>query len=202
MNSDFGGFSVLQRWTEKSSAVFKSVPAAIQAAVAAFRGALTKKTGNSHVERIEPGEDLPEWRVMMSEAQTEKLVIGDFVHFSKPITDSDVRQFAAVSGDTNPLHLEPQFVEKTRFTDRIAPALLASSLLSAALARFPGVALYLSQDLEFHTPIEIGDRLTAVCEIAEELGDDTYRITTQIKNADEKTVIDGEAVVLIEDVGD
>jgi acyl dehydratase len=64
------------------------------------------------------------------------------------------------------------------------------------------MTIYLSQDLEFRRPASIGEELTAVCEIVEDLGDNQYRLTTEVRNADGETVIDGEAVVLIDDLPD
>ena len=115
--------------------------------------------------------------------------------------DEDVTAFAAASGDTNPLHLDDVFASQTRFRGRIAHGTLIGGLISAALARLPGLTIYLSQDLEFHNPVRVGDRLTAICEIVEDLGDDQYRLTTRVLDG-EDAVIDGEAVVLVDELPD
>jgi acyl dehydratase len=60
------------------------------------------------------------------------------------------------------------------------------------------MTVYLSQDLRFLKPVDIGSELTAVVEIVEDLGDDRYRLDTVVEDADETAVIDGEAVVLID----
>jgi acyl dehydratase len=125
--------------------------------------------------------------------------VGDQVTFSKTITDADVRRFAASSGDTNPLHLDEEFAEGTRFKSRIAHGTLVGGLISAALARLPGLTIYLSQDLEFHAPVRIDDRASAECEIVEDLGRNQYRLTTTV-SVDEEVVIDGEAVVLVDEL--
>lgn len=124
--------------------------------------------------------------------------VGDTVEFEKCLSDEDVREFAAVSGDTNPLHLDEEFATQTMFSERIVHGMLASSLISAALARLPGTTVYLSQDLNFHKPAHLDDHVTAECEIVEDLGDDTYRLTTRVVEDDE-VLIDGEAVVLVDD---
>ncbi|MBX0295861.1 MaoC family dehydratase [Haloarcula nitratireducens] len=183
--------------------MFNSVVAANRAAFAAF-GVQHDNNEDEDVteppaERIEPNEDLPEWHVTISEDHPDHLGVGDRVEFTKTISDDDVRQFAAASGDTNPLHLDDEFAEQTRFRGRIAHGTLVGSLISAGLARLPGLTIYLSQDLEFHNPVRIGDRLTAECEIVEDLGDEQYRLTTRVKSDDE-VVIDGEAVVLIDEL--
>ncbi|WP_394346451.1 MaoC family dehydratase [Haloarcula amylovorans] len=150
------------------------------------------------VDRIDAGETLSEWDVERSEYNPKRLEIGDYVEFTKTISATDVQQFAAASGDTNPLHLDDEFAEQTRFQERIGHGTLVGGLISAALAQLPGLPIYLSQDLEFQNPVGIGERLTAECEIVEELDDRQYRLSTCVVNASD-VLIDGEAVVLIDD---
>jgi len=127
--------------------------------------------------------------------------VGDVVSFTKPLDDEDVRRFAELSGDTNRLHLDDEFAAGTRFGQRIVHGTLVAGLVSAALARIPGLTIYLSQDLSFLGPVPIGSAVTAVCEISEDLGGDRYRLSTEVVRGDER-VIEGEATVLIDDVAD
>jgi acyl dehydratase len=60
------------------------------------------------------------------------------------------------------------------------------------------MTVYLSQDLRFLKPVDIGSELTATVEIVEDLGDRRYRLDTTVDTAEGTTVIDGEAVVLID----
>lgn len=128
------------------------------------------------------------------------LGIGDRVTFTKTLTEDDVRKFAEATSDTNALHLNDAFAEKTRFGRRIAHGTLVSGMISAALACFPGLTIYISQNLEFKRPVDIGATLTATCEIIEDLEDDKYRITTRIENEDDEIVIHGTATVLIDEL--
>ncbi|WP_435344922.1 MaoC/PaaZ C-terminal domain-containing protein [Haloarchaeobius sp. HRN-SO-5] len=123
---------------------------------------------------------------------------GDSVSFTKTITEDDVRKFAEATSDTNALHLNDAFAEKTRFGHRIVHGTLVSGLISAALACFPGLTIYLSQDLDFRRPVDVGDSLTARCKIVDELEDERYRLTTRIENAAGEIVLDGTATVLID----
>ncbi|WP_255191011.1 MaoC family dehydratase [Natronobeatus ordinarius] len=124
--------------------------------------------------------------------------VGDVVTFSKTISEEDVRAFAHASGDTNRLHLDDAFATETRFGGRIVHGTLVSGLISAALARIPGLTVYLSQDLEFVAPVSIGEELTARVEVVESLGGDRYRLETIVEN-EADVVVNGEAVVMVDD---
>jgi acyl dehydratase/CBS domain-containing protein len=129
----------------------------------------------------------------------DAVTVGDRVTFSKPITESDVRAFASVSGDTNRLHLDADYAAETRFGRRIVHGTLVSGLISAALARLPGLTIYLSQNLSFLAPVEIGERVTAVCEVVENFDHNKYQLTTDVVDEDGETVIEGQAAVLVDE---
>jgi CBS domain-containing protein len=130
----------------------------------------------------------------------ESLGVGDRVRFSKTLSETDVREFAYASGDTNRLHLDDEFAKGTRFGRRIVHGTLAGGVISAALARLPGLTVYLSQDLRYLGPVDIDERVTAVCEVVEDLGNARYRLSTTVYGADDEAVIDGEATVLVDDL--
>ncbi len=200
MSSDSPRSALLDTWTETSSHVFDSVVAANRAAFAAF-GVDPTDGQAAATERIEAASDLPEWHAETTATDPDELSVGDRFEFTKTLTAADVSGFAAASGDTNPLHLDESFAEGTRFGGRIVHGTLVGGLISAALARVPGLVIYLSQDLEFHNPVRIDDRVTAECEIVEDLGNDQYRLLTRVFHGD-SIVIDGEAVVMIDDAPD
>lgn len=129
------------------------------------------------------------------------LSVGDRSVFTKPLTDTDVRLFAEASGDTNALHLSDEFAVKTRFGRRIVHGTLVSGTISAALAALPGLTIYLSQDIEFRGPVDIGETVHAICEIDEVLGDDRYEVITRVET-DDDVVVDGSATVLIDPLPD
>lgn len=147
---------------------------------------------------IDGGTDLPGWKWDRTVEDSDAVDVGDSITFSKEISDDDVRGFAEASGDTNPLHLEDDYAAETRFGGRIAHGMLVGGLISAALARFPGTVVYLSQDFEFKGPVRIGDRARAEVEVVDTLEGGRYRLSTRV-HVDEEVVIDGEAVVLIDE---
>jgi 3-hydroxybutyryl-CoA dehydratase len=198
-----------QAWTEMSKQMTRSVVEANRAAASAFT--LPEGTEAEGAALSGPGVGIeapfealayrePDWEFEGDVDTVDDLEVGNKVTFTKELTDADVRSFARASGDTNRLHLDEGFAADSRFGERIVHGTLIGGLISAALARLPLMTIYLSQDLEFRRPATIGEELTAVCEIVEDLGGNKYRLTTQVTNADEEAVIDGEAVVLIDDL--
>lgn len=184
-------------WAKSLEHVFNSVVEANRATRAAlgFPGVQRSNSGtNSLTYR------LPEWDTDIQTRSPDVIAVGDVVTFSKRIEESDVEQFAVVSGDTNRLHLDEEFAEESRFGGQIAHGTLVSGLISAALARLPGLTIYLSQEVRFLMPVSIGDELTARCEVVEDLGENQYRITTKVLTEDGDLVIDGEAQILIDEL--
>ena len=200
-----GFTSVADAWLDLTSTVVESTARANRAAMTAFVPAdRTNGDDLGHAATIPSvSADHPDWTFERSVDSREEMDVGDTVTFSKHLTEEDVRAFASASGDTNRLHLDDDFAGQTRFGGRIVHGTLASGLISAALARLPGLTIYLSQDLKFCAPVGIGDRVSANVEIVEDLGENQYRLTTEIHDEDEDTtIIDGEAVVLIDDLPD
>lgn len=161
-------------------------------------------TGATHEDQL-PGVDSVafdqhDWTFDRSVEESDEITVGDTVSFSKVFDQADVQVFSRVSGDTNRLHLDEEYATATRFGGRIVHGTLVAGLISAALARLPGLTIYLSQDLEFRSPVRAGDRLTGTVEVVENLGSSQYRLSTVIDDEDAETrVVEGEAVVLIDD---
>jgi acyl dehydratase len=202
-----GFTAVADAWMDLTSTVVQSTAAANRAAMTAFVPEDEAEVNGGAAEELEEGDapsvagEESDWTFERSVERREDIGVGDTVSFSKRLTDEDVHAFARASGDTNRLHLDDEFAEKTRFGGRIVHGTLASGLISAALARLPGLTIYLSQDLKFSAPVGIGDRVSANVEVVEDLGENQYRLTTEIHDEDEDTtIIDGEAVVLIDDL--
>ena len=188
-------------WTAMTQTLLQSATAANRAAMSAMLAANTSNgTDSDTVAASIPSIEHSslDWQFDRTVDDPDHISVGDTVTFEKALTDDDVRAFAHVSGDTNRLHLDDEFASGTRFGERIVHGTLVSGLISAALARLPGLTVYLSQDLQFRAPVSIGDRVTARVEIVEHLGNDQYRLETVINDEDDVTVIDGEAVVLID----
>ncbi len=131
--------------------------------------------------------------------QTREIQVGDHAWMRKRVSDEDVRTFARISGDANPVHLDDTFAAATIFKQRIAHGMLTGALISAVLGMLlpgPGV-IYLSQTLNFKAPVYIGDEITAKLEVTAYRPDRRIvTLKTEVFNQDDKLVLDGEAVML------
>ena len=130
--------------------------------------------------------------------------VGDRAEFEKTVTAEDVARFADVTGDTNPLHRDPEYAAKTRFGQCIAHGMLSAGFISAALGTKLApdcCVVYLSQSLRFLRPVKIGETVRAVAEVK---GIDTQKrivtVQTDCFNQDGEPVVKGEAVVLLDPV--
>lgn len=127
-----------------------------------------------------------------------RLNVGDTASRSKAITDRDVRTFAAISGDENPIHLDEEFAADTQFGKRIVHGMLTASLISAVLANdLPGHgSIYLGQTLKFVAPVFIGDEITARVTVTSARDDRPIaKLETVCTNQRNEIVIKGEATV-------
>ncbi len=129
----------------------------------------------------------------------EDLSLGQTARFSKTITEADILMFAAVSGDTNPVHIDAEHAAGTMFKQRIAHGMLSAGLISAVLGtRLPGPGtIYMGQTLKFRAPVKIGDTVTAVVEVT--ALDPAKRRATLSTTClvGGKPVIEGEATVMV-----
>jgi 3-hydroxybutyryl-CoA dehydratase len=130
----------------------------------------------------------------------EALAPGVWSEWQRTVTDADVRQFAAVTGDDNPVHLDDAAAAAGPFGGRIAHGMLTAGFISAAISSgVPGAgAIYLSQTLSFRQPVRLGDTVTVRVEVLEvRARTRRVRLATVCRNQDGTVVLDGEAVVLV-----
>jgi 3-hydroxybutyryl-CoA dehydratase len=101
----------------------------------------------------------------------EDIIVGMSASYSQTITDADIKNFAGVSGDHNPVHVDQEFAEKSRYKKRIAHGLLTASFFSSIFGtRLPGYGcVYASQTLHFKRPIYMDDTVVARVEVIEVL---------------------------------
>jgi 3-hydroxybutyryl-CoA dehydratase len=130
----------------------------------------------------------------------EDLALGQKASLMRTVMDDDLHLFAAVSGDTNPIHVSDAFASRTKFGQRIAHGMFTASLVSALLGtRLPGPgAIYLSQTIQFLAPVRIGDVVTANVEVVELVPERRRARLFCECICDGRAVLEGEAWVAVD----
>lgn len=132
----------------------------------------------------------------------DELTVGQFAEHTKTVTETDVVMYAGITGDFNPMHVDQTYAEKTKFGGRIAHGMLTAGFISAVLGmKLPGEgSIYMSQSLRFNRPVRIGDTITARIEVIELFPEKKrVRLATTCRNQKDETVLDGEALVLMQE---
>ena len=127
----------------------------------------------------------------------EELAVGQAAEQLRTVSPSDLADFADVSGDYNPLHMDEAYAEASPFRGRVAHGMLLGAWISALLGeRLPGPgAIYVSQSLSFKRPVRIGDEVLTRAEVSEvDLKAGHVRLTTRC-SVKGKTVLEGEAIL-------
>jgi acyl dehydratase len=131
----------------------------------------------------------------------KQIQIGDRATLTHTITDEMVVAYADLIGDHNPVHLDEAFAATTRFGRRIAHGMLVAGLISTLIASdLPGPgSVYLGQTLQFKAPVYLGDAITVKVEVVKVREDKPIiTLATVCTNQDGQSVIEGEAVVMVQ----
>ena len=129
----------------------------------------------------------------------EDLEVGMTAVYSKTITESDINLFCALSGDTNPLHLDHEYAATTMFGGPIAHGMLPASMISTVIGtKLPGPGcIYVSQTCRFKAPVRAGDTVRARATITEILPGRRRVMLKTVCTVGDTVVIDGDAEVLV-----
>ena len=135
----------------------------------------------------------------LSEHTFEDLFVGQKVVFSEKIDESLLTDFAKLSGDFNPLHMDEDYALNTNFEKRVCHGMLLASFFSQLVGMYlPGKnSLYFSQSLNFRNPCFVDDEVIIVGEITEKKSN-TRIITIKTTISRGVTIIiDGTAKVIV-----
>ncbi len=129
----------------------------------------------------------------------EDLEVGMTASYAKTITETDIVMFAGMSGDNNPVHLNHEFASLTMFEGRIAHGMLSAGFISTVLGtKMPGPGcIYLSQNLKFKAPVRANETVKATVTITKMTPEKRLVELETICSVGDKTVITGEAVVMV-----
>lgn len=130
----------------------------------------------------------------------DEIMLGVKTKFTVQITELIINEFARISGDHNPLHMDEQYAVKTQFGKRVCHGMLLASFFSRLVGMYmPGKnALYFSQTLNFQIPCFVGDKITIEGEVIDK-SQSTRIITikTTACNQVGKCLVDGIAKVIV-----
>jgi 3-hydroxybutyryl-CoA dehydratase len=134
----------------------------------------------------------------MFELAYEYIKIGDEASLARTVTEAHIVNYAGITGDMNPLHVDAEYAAHSMFKERIAHGMLVAGLISAVLGtQLPGPnSIYLGQDLKFLAPVMIGDTITVAVTVTGKR-DEKRIITlrTTACNQRGEMVVDGNAVL-------
>jgi 3-hydroxybutyryl-CoA dehydratase len=137
--------------------------------------------------------------LVFNQIPLEEIEIGMEVSYSQTITDADVKAFSGISGDKNPVHMDDEYAESSRYKKRIAHGMLSASFFSALFGtKIPGEGcVYVAQSLRFKRPVYLDDTVVAsviVTSIDLAKRRVFFQTVCKVKN---KIVIDGEAELYV-----
>lgn len=126
----------------------------------------------------------------------------------RTITEADIMSFAGVSGDFNSIHTDAEYSATTPFGERVAHGLLILGIASGLAVRtgvMEGTVIAFREILEwkFSLPVFVGDTIHADMKVVEtkalpRLNGGSITLDVDVKNQDEKTVMRGKWLVLME----
>jgi 3-oxoacyl-[acyl-carrier protein] reductase len=150
--------------------------------------------------RVSPREPMVLPGSMAHFADFEKIQPGNEADCHKTISAEDVENFARLSGDANPLHMDEEFALRTKFQRRVVHGVLLASYVSALVGMHcpgPG-ALWSQQNFRWPSPAFIGDRIHIKLRVAHKsIGSRTLTIGVTGINQDGKVIMEGEGVVSV-----
>ena len=137
-----------------------------------------------------------------SEYSFVEIEIGMQKRFQVVISEGMLDDFAKLSGDDNPLHMNEEYASSTSFKKRVCSGMFLSSFFSRLVGMYlPGKhALHISQSLKFVNPCFIGETITVEGKVIDKSpATKIIKLETTITNESGKRIIDGKAQVIVRD---
>ena len=120
--------------------------------------------------------------------------------YERYISSEDVKRFAEVVGDLNPIHLDAEFAEKSFFKKRIVHGAFLAGLISKILGMdFPGQGtIYISQSSVFKRPVFVNTTVKVEVRVSEVIAlKRRLTLDTNILNGENEICLAGSATVWI-----
>jgi 3-hydroxybutyryl-CoA dehydratase len=124
--------------------------------------------------------------------------VGEGFKFERFISSEDVRKFAEIIGDLNPVHLDAEFAEQSFFKKRIVHGAFLGGLISKVLGMdFPGQGtIYISQNSVFKRPVYVDTTVTVEVRVTQVIPEKRRLVLdTTILNDEGDLCLSGTATV-------
>ncbi len=129
----------------------------------------------------------------------DKIKVGDTAFFAKTISESDVVQYAGITGDVNPIVVDEEFAAKTHFKKPLVHGMLLASFFSNVVGtKLPGPGtIHVSYKVDFAKPVHIGDTVEIKVEVTEIYKEtNSIRMDVEIINQAGVKVMTGMGIVM------
>lgn len=128
----------------------------------------------------------------------ESLEVGQSYSVDREITAEDVRAFADITGDDNPLHVDAEYAATTRFEKPIVHGVFLAGIISKVLGRdFPGHgSVAVSITCKFLRPVPVGSTVTAEVKVAEKIEKRRHIRMKVFVYIDGRIALGGEATLI------
>ena len=136
----------------------------------------------------------------LSKYTFDEIEIGLTKQFQITITEPIVDNFAKLTGDFSPIHMDEDYASTTTFQKRVVHGMLLASFLSKIDGMYlPGKhALYFSQSLDFRHPCFLGDTITISSVVIDKSSSTKIlKIESKITNQDGKILLSGIGRVIV-----
>lgn len=129
----------------------------------------------------------------------EDIEVGMSASISKTVSASDVQQFAEVTGDFNPVHVDEAFAANSQFGRPIVHGMFNAGLISAVLGmKLPGPgATFVGQTLKFRNPVFIGDTVETTATVESVNPRHGFVKLSTVCKVNDKVVASGEATTVV-----
>lgn len=129
----------------------------------------------------------------------EDLTVGQFAENTVTVSEADVVSFAEISGDRNPVHLDPLYAASSPFKERVAHGVLVGGYISALIGmELPGPgAVLVSLAFQFKRPVKLGANVNVRVEIKTLEPRRGLATPECVCLVNKKCVLEGEAVIMV-----
>ena len=122
--------------------------------------------------------------------------VNNVFTIQRVLAQEDFNRFAVLSGDDNPIHVDPEFSARTRFGKTVAHGMFLYSLICGALDKFFPGASQVSQDLMFPAPSFVGEEIVVSARVLEvDAAKNIARVETLVTRPGGEIGCQGETVL-------